>query len=202
MSTAQRVATELTQIAPRLRQARQRKNVTLDELAKATGISKSTLSRLESGQRKPSLELLLPIVAALAVPLDEIVTSPRIEDPRIPQKSSRADGRTLTSLSSHHGEPQAYKMTIPATDRTPVLRTHQGYEWIYVLSGRLRLVLGEHDIVMAAGEAAEFDTKNPHWFGAAGARPVELLSMFGKQGERIHLRARSSAASSSAAGTK
>ena len=201
MSTAQRVATELTQIAPRLRQAQQMKNITLDELAKATGISKSTLSRLESGQRKPSLELLLPIVAALAVPLDEIVTSPRIEDPRIPQKSSRADGRTLTPLSNHHGEPQAYKMTIPATDRTAVLRTHEGYEWIYVLSGRLRLVLGEHDIVMAAGEAAEFDTKNPHWFGAAGTGPVELLSMFGKQGERIHLRARSSAASKSGVGT-
>lgn len=200
VSTAQRVATELTQIAPRLKQARQKRNITLDELAKATTISKSTLSRLESGQRKPSLELLLPIVAALAIPLDEIVSSPRIEDPRVFQKSTRADGRTLTPLSNHHGEPQAFKMTIPATDRTPVLRTHQGYEWIYVLSGRLRLILGAHDIVMAAGEAAEFDTKNPHWFGASGPGPVELLSLFGKQGERIHLKARSSPASKSEGG--
>lgn len=193
MSTSQRVATELSQIAPRLRQARQKKDLTLDELAKSTGISKSTLSRLESGQRKPSLELLLPIVTALAIPLDDIVTSPKIEDPRVPQKSSRADGRTLTPLSSHSGEPQAYKMTIPTQDQTPALRTHDGYEWIYVLSGRLRLILGEHDIVMAAGEAAEFDTKNPHWFGSNGSGPVELLSMFGKQGERIHLRARTTA---------
>lgn len=199
VSTSQRVATELSQIAPRLRHARQKKNVTLDELSKVTGISKSTLSRLESGQRKPSLELLLPIVAALALPLDEIVTSPRIEDPRVPQRSIRADRRTLTPLSTHHGEPQAYKMIISATDRTPVLRAHEGYEWIYVLSGRLRLVLGEHDIVMAAGEAAEFDTKNPHWFGSAGTGPVELLSMFGKQGERIHLRARSTPAAKSGA---
>ena len=190
MSTAQRINTELSQIAPRLRHARQKKDVTLDELARTTGISKSTLSRLESGQRKPSLELLLPIVAALAVPLDEIVTSPRIEDPRVPQKSTRSDGRVLTPLSNHAGEPQTYKITISATDREPSLRTHDGYEWIYVLSGRLRLLLGEHDIVMGAGEAAEFDTKNPHWFGASGAGQVELLSMFGKQGERIHLRAR------------
>lgn len=195
MSTSQRVATELSQIGRRLRQARQKKDLTLDQLAKATGISKSTLSRLESGQRKPSLELLLPIVAALAIALDEIVTSPRIEDPRVPQKSSRADGRTLTPLSNHTGEPQAYKMTIPIHDQTPTLRTHEGYEWIYVLSGRLRLVLGEHDIVMAAGEAAEFDTKNPHWFGSTGSGSVELLSMFGKQGERIHLRARTTARS-------
>jgi transcriptional regulator with XRE-family HTH domain len=195
MSASQRVATELTQIAPRLRRARQKRDLTLAELAQATGISTSTLSRLESGQRKPSLELLLPIVAALAIPLDEIVAAPRIEDPRVPQKSSRADGRTLTPLSSHRGEPQTYKMTIPARDQTPTLRTHEGYEWIYVLSGRLRLILGEHDIVMGAGEAAEFDTKNPHWFGSTGSGAVEILSMFGKQGERIHLRARSTAAS-------
>ena len=124
---------------PRLRQARQKKDVTLDELAKATGISKSTRPRLESRQRKPSLKLLLPIVAALAVPLDEIVTSPRIEDPRVPQKSTRSDGRILTPLSQHQGEPQAFKITIPVTEREPDSRTHTGYEWIYVLSGRLRL---------------------------------------------------------------
>jgi transcriptional regulator with XRE-family HTH domain len=191
MSTSQRIQTELNQVAPRLRAARQKKDLTLEELAEATGISKSTLSRLESGQRKPSLELLLPVVAALSVPLGDIVTSPRIADPRVAQKSTRSDGRILTPLSQHPGEPQAFKVTIAATDRKPVLRTHGGYEWIYVLAGHLRLVLGEHDIVMGAGEAAEFDTKNPHWFGAAGNGPVEILSMFGKQGERIHLRAKS-----------
>jgi transcriptional regulator with XRE-family HTH domain len=197
MSTTQRISTELSQIAPRLRQARQKKDISLAELAKATGISKSTLSRLESGQRKPSLELLLPIVTALSVPLDQLVTSVRINDPRVPQKSTRTDGRMLTPLSNHHGEPQAFKITISATDREPILRTHDGYEWIYVLSGRLRMVLGEHDIVMGEGEAAEFDTQNPHWFGSAGSGPVEILSMFGKHGERIHLRARTRSTSAS-----
>ncbi|TFB91705.1 helix-turn-helix domain-containing protein [Cryobacterium sp. HLT2-28] len=190
MSTAQRIETALSQIAPRLRRIRQKKDLTLAELSKATGISTSTLSRLESGQRKPSLELLLPIVAALGVPFDEVVTPPRIEDPRVLQNSTRTDGRTLTPLSVHQGEPQAFKMSIPATDRDPEPRTHSGYEWIYVLSGRLRLVLGEHDIIMGTGEAAEFDTRNPHWFGSTGAGAVEILSMFGKQGERIHVRAR------------
>ena len=191
MSATPRIASELNQIAPRLRHAREHKGVTLADLAATTGISKSTLSRLESGQRKPSLELLLPIVAALAVPFDEIVNPPRVQDPRVTQKSTRSDGRTLTPLSQHHGEPQAFKIAIPATDREPDPRTHTGYEWLYVLSGRLRLILGEHDVVLGAGEAAEFDTRNPHWFGSTGAGPVEVLSMFGKQGERIHLRARS-----------
>ncbi|TFC81492.1 XRE family transcriptional regulator [Cryobacterium sp. TmT2-59] len=198
MSVAPRIASELSQIAPRLRRARERKNVTLAELAKATGISTSTLSRLESGQRKPSLELLLPIVAALAVSFEEIVTPPQVEDPRVLRTSTRSDGRTFTPLSQHSGEPQTFKISIPATDREPQPRTHVGFEWIYVLSGPLRLILGEHDIVMQTGEAAEFDTRNPHWFGSAGRGPVELLSMFGKQGERIHVRARSTAAQNAA----
>jgi transcriptional regulator with XRE-family HTH domain len=189
MSTSQRIDTELSLIAPRLRTARHKKDMTLESLSLATGISKSTLSRLESGQRKPSLELLLPIVAALSVSLDEIVSSPRVADPRVLQKPVRAEGRVLTPLSPGSGEPQAFKIDIPATDRAPSLRTHGGYEWIFVLSGRLRLMLGEHDIVMGPGEAAEFDTRNPHWFGSAGS-PVEILSMFGKHGERIHVRAR------------
>ncbi|WEO77368.1 XRE family transcriptional regulator [Cryobacterium sp. SO2] len=197
MSSTPRIADELSQIAPRLRRAREKKSVTLSELATATGISKSTLSRLESGQRKPNLELLLPIVAALAVPFEEIVSPPRVQDPRVPQKSTRSDGRTLTPLSQHQGEPQAFKIVIPATDREPAPRSHTGYEWIYVLSGRLRLILGEHDVVLGTGEAAEFDTRNPHWFGSTGADSVEILSMFGKQGERIHLRARSTPATES-----
>jgi transcriptional regulator with XRE-family HTH domain len=190
MSASQRVETELAQIAPRLRQLRQRKGITLQELATKTGISKSTLSRLESGQRKPSLELLLPVVAALGIALDEIVTSPRIDDPRVLLKSTRTDGRILTPLSQRPGKPQAFKISIAAHERDPVLRTHGGYEWIYVLEGRLRLIIGEHDIVLGAGEAAEFDTKNPHWFGASGSGPVEILSMFGKHGERMHVRAK------------
>ena len=191
MSTAQRIQTELSQIAPRLRRLRDKKGITLEQLAKETSISKSTLSRLESGLRKPSLELLLPLAAALGIGLDEIVASPRVEDPHVPQESTRKDGRVLTPLTQAVGKPQAFKIVIEADDVKPVLRTHRGFEWIYVLQGRLRLVLGEHDIIMVSGEAAEFDTKNPHWFGASGNGPVEILSILGKQGERIKLRARS-----------
>ena len=72
----------------------------------------------------------------------------------------------------------------------PDLRTHEGYEWIYVLDGRLRLVLAEHDVVLTSGQVAEFDTRVPHWFGSADGRPVEVLSLFGRQGERMHVRAK------------
>ena len=76
-----------------------------------------------------------------------------------------------------------------ADDREPDLRTHEGHDWVYVLNGTLRLVLGEHNLVLTPGEAAEFDTRTPHWFGATSSGPVEFLSLIGKQGERAHVRA-------------
>ncbi|WP_280405794.1 helix-turn-helix domain-containing protein [Nocardia brasiliensis] len=184
------VGAVLEQIAPRLRRARERQGFSLADLARATGLSTSTLSRLESGQRKPSLELIVPVTVALGVPLDEIVVTPRVLDPRVPQQPTKRDGRVLIPLSRHQAEPRAYKMTIPADDHDPYLRTHDGYEWLYVLHGRLRVRLAEHDFIMGPGEAAEFDCQIPHWFGSAGAGAVEILSLFGKHGERIHTRAR------------
>lgn len=181
------VTAALDQIPPRLRRARERKGVTLAALARVTGVSTSTLSRLESGQRRPSLELLLPVTAALGLRLDEIVSAPRIVGPRVPPKSS---GRVLVSLTRHQGEPRAYQVLIPARDTEPTLRTHAGYEWLYVLRGRLRVRLGDEDVALSPGEAAEFDCRTPHWFGSAGRGDVEVLSLFGRQGERIHVRAR------------
>ena len=180
----------LSWIGGRLRRLRERKDVTLAELSRRTGISKSTLSRLETGHRRPSLELLLPVAAALAVPLDEIVAAPRIVDPRMPQEPRKMRGRVIVPPSRTQGEPKAYKLTIPASESEPFTRTHAGYEWLYVLSGRLRLILGDYDLVLGPGEVAEFDTQHPHWFGSTGRGPVEVLSLFGRQGERAHIRTR------------
>ncbi|HEY3504778.1 MAG TPA: XRE family transcriptional regulator [Actinocatenispora sp.] len=176
----------------RLRALRRQRETTLTELSAATGISVSTLSRLESGARRPTLELLLPLAKAHGVTLDELVDAPPTGDPRIHLRPVTRGGMTMLPLTRHAGGVQAYKLVIPAGDgrREPTPQTHEGYEWLYVLNGRLRLVLGEHDLVLAPGEAAEFDTRTPHWFGSADSRSVEFLSLFGRQGERAHLRAR------------
>ena len=60
---------------------------------------------------------------------------------------------------------------------------------LYVLSGRIRLILADRDITMGPGEVAEFDTGVPHWFGAAGDEPVESLSLLGRHAEHVHVRA-------------
>ncbi len=182
----------LTAVGPRLRALRQERGQTLAELSAATGISTSTLSRLESGLRKPTLELLLPLSQSYRVPLDELVGAPATGDPRVHPRPIRRHGATILPLSRSAGGLQAFKHVVPPLRGHPVPdpRTHEGYEWLYVLSGRLRLVLGEHDLVLTAGEAAEFDTRVPHWFGNDGAEPLEFLSLFGSQGERMHVRAR------------
>ncbi|MGW6020512.1 helix-turn-helix domain-containing protein [Streptomyces sp. NPDC055099] len=182
----------LAEVGPRLRRIRKERGATLAGLAEVTGISVSTLSRLESGRRKPSLELLLPIARAHQVPLDELVGAPPVGDPRVRAKPIVRHGRTMVPLTRQPGGLQAYKVFEPQRSSEPDLKTHEGYEWLYVLSGRLRLVLADHDVVLTAGEAAEFDTRLPHWFGSTGEGSAEFLSLFGPQGERMHVRARPS----------
>jgi transcriptional regulator with XRE-family HTH domain len=189
MPTSPEIANVLAEVGGLLRRVRIERGVTLAELAAATGISKSTLSRLESGQRKPSLELLLPIAEAHRIPLDELVNAPVVGDPRIRLRPQKRDGRTVVPLTQHPSGVHAWKVLIPPERKRPQLRSHEGYEWLYVLSGELRLLLGGHDITMKAGEVAEFDTQVPHWFGAANCRPVEILSLLGRPGERAPVRA-------------
>jgi transcriptional regulator with XRE-family HTH domain len=173
----------LAAVGPRLRALRRQRETTLVDLSARTGISVSTLSRLESGERRPTLELLLRLARAYGVTLDELVDAPPTGDPRIHLRPVKRHGMTMLPLTRRSGGIQAYKLVLPAGKRRrqPELQTHEGYEWVYVLNGRLRLLLAE--------EAAEFDTRIPHWFGAADQDAVEFLSLFGTQGERVHLRA-------------
>jgi mannose-6-phosphate isomerase-like protein (cupin superfamily) len=119
------------------------------------------------------------------------VGAPEVGDPRVRLKPRRANGRTVVPLTRQSGGIQAWKIIIPKAKSEPTLRTHEGYEALYVLAGRMRLVLGDHDVILGPGEVAEFDTRVPHWFGSTGEEPAEVLSLFGRQGERMHVRATS-----------
>jgi transcriptional regulator with XRE-family HTH domain len=182
----------LEAVGPRLRTLRVERGTTLAQLSESTGISVSTLSRLESGQRRPTLELLLPLARAHQVQLDELVDAPSTGDPRIHAKPIRHHGTVHIPLSRRPGGLQAFKQIVPEgwPGGDVVQKTHEGYDWFYVLSGRIRLVLGDKDFVVAEGEVAEFDCRVPHWFSNPGPGPVELLCLYGPQGERMHVRAR------------
>lgn len=182
----------LAAVGPRLKALRVKRDVTLQSLSESTGISVSTLSRLEAGQRKPNLELLLPLAQAHQVPLDELVGAPTTGDPRVHLRPIDMGRGTVVPLTRRPGGIQAYKHVLHADMpmEEPDVKVHEGYEWLYVLNGNLRMILGELDLVLPAGEAVEFDTRVPHWFGKADRHAVEFLSLFGRQGERLHLRAK------------
>ena len=113
---------------------------------------------------------------------------PEVGDPRIRLKPRRVNGRTVLPLT-RPGGIQAWKIVIPSSQARPAPPAHDGFEWLYVLSGSLSLILGDQDLVLGVGEAAEFDTQVPHWFGSAGDGPAEVLSIFGRPGERMLVRA-------------
>jgi transcriptional regulator with XRE-family HTH domain len=182
----------LDAVGPRLKALRLQRNLTLSDLSEETGISPSTLSRLEAGLRHPTLEQLLPLARAYAVTLDELVDAPPTGNPRVNLRPVTAgDGSIIIPLTQRAEGIQAYKFVLRMGGNAakPALRMHEGYEWVYVLNGSLRLVIGEHDLVLEPGEAAEFDTRTPHCFGAAKSGPVEFISLIGKHGERAHVRA-------------
>jgi transcriptional regulator with XRE-family HTH domain len=181
----------LDRVGPRLRALRHGRGLTLEQLAASTGLSVSKLSRLESGLRRPTLDVLIPLARAYRVQLDELVGAPATGDPRLHPKPVTRYGMTWIPLSQRPGGVQAAKLIMPVgyphSDLQP--QRHEGYEWVYVLDGKLRLLLGEHDFELTPGQVAEFDTRTPHAFANAGSTPMEMLMLVGPQGERAHTRA-------------
>src|SRR4051794_35443015 len=188
--TSTPIADALDHVGARLRRVRINRRLTLTDVAESTGISKSTLSRLETGGRRPTLELLLALSHAYQVPLDDLVAAPEEGDPRLHLKAGRVKGRDVIPLTRQPDGVQAWKIIIPTSKCAPEPRAHDGHEWIYVLSGQMRFVLGDQDTVLGPGEVAAFDTTVPHWFGSAGTAPAEILSIFGRPGEPTTLQER------------
>lgn len=183
-------------IGPRLRTAREHLGRTLADVSRATGIAPSTLSRVENGRRPPTLDLLLRLADAYDLSLDALTGRATTPPQRPPAPAPRAaDGKTVLPLTPYRGGVHAHKHVLPpAPDPTPSPphpSSHEGYQWLCVLSGRLRLALADTELQLTAGEVAEFDTRTPHALANASPdTPVEYLVVFGPQGERLRHRAR------------
>jgi transcriptional regulator with XRE-family HTH domain len=181
-----------TRVRRRLRELRTERGLTLQQVAERAHLDVSTLSRLESGKRRLALDHLPGLAAALGVSVDELLGATPSLDPRVRGERRTSPGLVMWPLSERGPATglQAWKMRISARRRRPpaVLPVHEGHDWMYVLDGRLRLLLGDQDLVIEPGEAVEFSTWTPHWFGAVDG-PVELIAVLGPSGERLHLHA-------------
>ncbi|HWX98768.1 MAG TPA: XRE family transcriptional regulator [Mycobacterium sp.] len=177
-------------VRKRLRELRMQHGLTLEDVAARASIDISTLSRLESGKRRLALDHLPRLAQALSVSTDELLRAPEVPDPRVRGSSHTRHGITYWPLTrgGPAGGLHAFKVRISVRRRKPPadLPVHEGQEWMYVLSGRLRLILGERDFTITPGEAIEFSTWTRHWFGIVD-EPVEAIMIFGVHGERLHL---------------
>jgi transcriptional regulator with XRE-family HTH domain len=176
-----------TLVRTRLRSLRRAQGWSLDVLGARSSLSPSTISRIETGKRAMSLDVLLPLARALQIDLESLLEGD-VDDPDVvirPVPTSRP-GRTTWPLSRPTGSAVALKMRFEPTEQPSDPRVHPGHDWFYVLAGRIRLTLGERTIVVETGEAAEFSTMTPHAFDALD-RPAEVIMIFDRDGQHAHL---------------
>jgi transcriptional regulator with XRE-family HTH domain len=173
-------------VRSRLRSLRTTLGMSLDEVAARANLSASTISRIETGKRTISLDVLLPLAGALQVGLDTLLDVHGDDDVVIRPAPSTAGGRTTWMLGRTTGNTIAIKMRLEPSDRMPDQRVHPGHDWFFVIEGTVRLLLGEREILVQAGEAAEFATMTPHAFAAVDG-PAELVLIFDRDGHRAHI---------------
>jgi transcriptional regulator with XRE-family HTH domain len=178
---------EIEQIVrTRLRSLRTTLGLSLDELAARTNLSPSTISRVETGKRTISLDILLPLAAALQVDLDALLDVRSDDDVVIRPAPRSSDGRTTWMLSRPTASTVAVKVRFEPARTTLEQRVHPGRDWFFVMAGRVRLLLGEREIIVQAGESAEFSTMTPHAFAAVDG-PAEVIMIFDRDGQRAHV---------------
>lgn len=173
-------------VRTRLRSLRTTMGLSLDELAARTNLSPSTISRVETGKRTISLDVLLPLASALQVDLDELLDVHGDDDVVIRPAPSRAGTSTTWVLSRPTSATTAIKMRLRPRTGPVEQQVHPGHDWFFVIEGRVCLHLGERQIVVEAGEAAEFTTMTPHAVTALDG-PAELIMIFDRDGQRAHV---------------
>ena len=175
-------------VRQRLRGLRHAMGLSLDELAARTHLSASTISRIETGKRTISLDMLGPLCEALNIDVATLLDTTTDEDVVIRPSSATMHGHTvwhLTRAGSGSGV-NALKMRIEPRRQRGEPQVHPGHDWFFVLSGTVLLTLGEREIEVHEGEAAEFSTMTPHRFEAVGG-PAEVVTIFDRDGRQAHL---------------
>jgi transcriptional regulator with XRE-family HTH domain len=172
-------------VRKRIRALRVAQGWTLEELAARARLSQSTLSRIENGRRRLSLDSLVTLARALDTSLDQlvehasddVVTSPVIDG---------AHGTMRWPIKAEPGMSVVrQRMTAPPPANPARMRAHPGREWLVVLSGTASLMLGHRRIRVETHQAAEFPTMLPHAIGAEGG-PCDLLMIFDRDARRGH----------------
>ncbi|MFJ9707679.1 helix-turn-helix domain-containing protein [Streptomyces sp. NPDC101234] len=170
---------DLPSVAPRLRSLRRRAGLTLEAAAREAGLSPAHLSRLETGQRQPSLPMLLALARVYGTTVSELLGETVADRDAIiragDMEPTKAGGWTYWQSGAPGRGMQSLRVRVPYGSQGDIVRVHPGEEWLYVLHGRLRLRLGDTTHVLAPGDSAHFDSLTPHRLAAEDHDGVELL---------------------------
>ncbi|MET7860983.1 XRE family transcriptional regulator [Streptomyces sp. NPDC005318] len=173
------VADELPEVAPRLRDLRRRRGLTLEAAAQRAGLSPAHLSRLETGRRQPSLPMLLALARIYGTTVSELLGEMSPERDAIVRgarfEGAAADGWMYQQAGGSGRAMQALRVRVPYGTQGDLVRVHPGEEWLYVLAGRLRVSLGDTVHDLDPGDSAHFDSLTPHRITAVDREGSELL---------------------------
>jgi len=170
---------DVSAVAPRLRELRRRATLTLEAAARAASLSPAHLSRLETGQRQPSLPMLLSLARVYGTTVAELLGETVPDRDAVVRgaamEPTRAGGWTYRQAGAQGRGMQALRVHVPHGAQGDIVRVHPGEEWLYVLTGRLRLSLGDATHTLLPGDSAHFDSLTPHRLAAADHDGTDLL---------------------------
>lgn len=168
-------------VGRRLREARRQRDLTLATVAERVGVSGAHLSRLEKGERQPSIGVLLELARAYQTSIGELLGEQPRRDYHLVRAGAGAsvDGPDgpYTSVSGlgPGAALRAVRLVLPSGGDNPNPVQHLGEEWIYVLAGDVVVALDGELLSLSAGDALHFDASTPHRLSNAGAADVEVL---------------------------
>ncbi|MBE9013446.1 helix-turn-helix transcriptional regulator [Pseudanabaenaceae cyanobacterium LEGE 13415] len=183
---------ELAKLGQRLRALRTERGWTLSELSEQADVSEAYLSRLEGGDRQPSLAVLFNLARVYGVSLPDLFGS-KSEDskPVAPERKASAgvviragdrllqegNGLRYASLAGGNrlSDLHPLRVIVPVNQKADHHYQHSGEEWLYVLSGQLVLTLADEEFLLNPGDAAHFDAFLPHDLSAIGEQDAEIL---------------------------
>src|SRR6478735_3429683 len=172
-------------VADNLRQHRKRREMTLDQLAHATGVSRAALSQIETRKTNPTIGVLWKIAAGLGVPFSDMIGESRLslsvlrrdETQVLRSTDRRFESRPLVPAGV--SEIEMYELTLAARSRHASEPHGAGTkELVVVLSGALRMTVGENTDELGAGDSVVFDANLPHVYenpGNAEARYHDVI---------------------------
>ena len=185
---------EPSRIGGKLREQRERRGITLRELARRVGVSPSLVSQIELDRVNPSVSTLWAIVTELGMTMsDDFGETPQEPAQVEPARSddglvARPDTRRVINLASGvrwerltpHSDPDVeflYVVYPVGAESSPedALVTHGGREYGYVTSGTLGVRVGFEELELGPGASIVFDSTSPHRLWAIGDEPVHAI---------------------------